>query len=81
MALREKLGSHNNQYVNKKIAKAHAEGVREGLNMIDPLDLVISCVPDCTPEQHGYHQGTWDAHIKLMEILRKLKEDSKESKE
>jgi len=45
------------------------------INKIDPFDLVVPCKPDCTPKEHAYHQGTWDAHIKLEEIIKSIKEE------
>ena len=36
---------------------------------IDPFDLVQSCNPDCTPEEHAYHQGTWDSFQKLEKMM------------
>lgn len=39
------------------------------------FDLVWGCVPDCTPEEHQYHQGTWDSYLKLEKWAEaKLKE-------
>ncbi len=43
------------------------------INAIDPIDLVHHCKPDCTPVEHAYHQGTWDAHLKLEKMLTILK--------
>ena len=42
---------------------------------IDPTDLIVPCNINCTPEGHAYHQGTWDAHLKLQKILDKLKKE------
>lgn len=40
---------------------------------IKPTDLIVPCKPDCTPEEHAYHEGTWDSYLKLEKILTKLK--------
>ncbi|MEK6878029.1 MAG: hypothetical protein AABY22_00395 [Nanoarchaeota archaeon] len=48
---------------------------KEILESIDPFDLVEDCNPDCTPEQHAYHKGTWDAHLKLEKILSAMKKE------
>lgn len=37
------------------------------------IDLVVSCNADCTPEQHMFHTGTWDAHMRLEEKLEALR--------
>lgn len=29
------------------------------------FELVQGCEPDCTPERHAHHQGTWDSYLKL----------------
>lgn len=29
------------------------------------FDLVEECNPDCTPEEHAYHKGTWDSYLKV----------------
>lgn len=48
---------------------------RELLERIFPFDLVVTCNPDCTPEEHAYHKGTWDAHLKLEKLIQSLKEE------
>lgn len=45
------------------------------IEQIEPLDLVDNCNPDCTPVEHAYHKGTWDAHIKLEKILTALRKE------
>jgi hypothetical protein len=39
------------------------------------FSLVEPCNPDCTPVEHAYHQGTWDAHWKLTKIFEGLEKE------
>lgn len=55
--------------------KIYLKGVKETISKIDPFDLVEDCNPDCTPEEHAYHEGTWKAHLKLQDILDKLESE------
>jgi hypothetical protein len=63
------------QSLKSFIRKVRKEAILETLNKIDSFNLVEECQPDCTPEEHAYHEGTWKAHLKLESKLRKLKED------
>lgn len=54
-----------------------ADARKEVIDSIDSFDVVEPCVPDCTPEQHAFHEGTWSAHLKLEKILATLKEEEK----
>ena len=59
-------------FITKLISQAVSESREEILKQIDPFDLVEPCNPDCTPEEHAYHQGTWDSQLKLEKIIEKL---------
>ena len=61
-------------FLFSQIQHACEQTRKDILEKIDPFDLVEDCQPDCTPEQHAYHQGTWNAHLKLEHILESLKE-------
>lgn len=55
------------EYANKKFEKA--------LKELNPFDLVVDCKPDCSPEEHAYHEGTWGAHLKLEVKLDEIKKN------
>jgi hypothetical protein len=59
-------------FLHQELDRAREEERKKVLSEIDPFDLVEPCVPDCTPVQHAYHQGTWDSQLRLEKILDKL---------
>lgn len=61
--------------IMKFIQKSLDAQKQQLIEEIDPFDLVEDCQPDCTPEQHAYHKGTWDSYIKLEKKLNKMKEE------
>lgn len=60
-------------FITKIEQEAYERGRREVVDAINPMDLIEDCNPDCTPEEHAYHSGTWKAHWKLVKILDHLK--------
>jgi len=67
-------------FINSTIKLELSRQKKELIHAINPFDLVESCNPDCTPVEHAYHQGTWDAHLKLQKILDHLSEQPVEQK-
>lgn len=68
---------HPREQIKSLIRELLADARREVIDLIDPFDLVEDCVPDCTPVQHAYHQGTWDSYLKLEKILATLRKETK----
>ena len=54
-----------------------AEEVRKArIDELEALSMAIvePCEPDCTPERHARHEGTWQAHLAIEARISKLKE-------
>lgn len=64
----------------QQILEAIQRAREEVLDQIEPFSLVEDCNPDCTPEEHAYHQGTWDSYLKLERTLEDLKKGQTEQK-
>lgn len=66
------------QFLSKALQEVAETERRKVLSQINPMDLIEPCVAECDGEQHAYHSGTWDAHIKLQKILEALSNPQKE---
>lgn len=59
------------QYISSVLQKQREDLVEK----VGEINLIEPCVPDCTPEQHAYHSGTWDSQMKLDLAIALLEEN------
>lgn len=36
----------------------------------DPFNFTDPCEPDCSPERHAYHQGSWDMAVRICKHFK-----------
>ncbi len=65
--------------LRERLKHAIFELVEECMKNFDPFDLVQECNEDCTPEEHAYHQGTWDSYLKAEKELKEIRQRFKEA--
>ena len=41
------------------------------------IKVIEPCEPDCTPERHARHKGSWNAHLVIEERIAELEKDKK----